>query len=118
MWPDRVSNPGPLTYESGVLPIALRGPAKMQEHKISSYVFKTFGGKFGFDLSYEYMKFCEYKKSTSFSDPRLLKSHWENCYQVSYRAPTGEETKICSNSPRRTFSIDGKITFNIFYRTN
>ena len=25
MWPDRVSNPGPLTYESGVLPIALRG---------------------------------------------------------------------------------------------
>ena len=23
MWPDRVSNPGPLTYESGVLPIAL-----------------------------------------------------------------------------------------------
>ena len=27
MMPDRVSNPGPLTYESGVLPIALRGPA-------------------------------------------------------------------------------------------
>ena len=27
MWPDRVSNPGPLTYESGTLPIALRGPA-------------------------------------------------------------------------------------------
>ena len=27
MWPDRVSNPGPPTYESGVLPIALRGPA-------------------------------------------------------------------------------------------
>ena len=24
---DRVSNPGPLTYESGALPIALRGPA-------------------------------------------------------------------------------------------
>ena len=29
MFPDRVSNPGPLTYESGALPIALRGPAKM-----------------------------------------------------------------------------------------
>ena len=28
MLPDRVSNPGPLTYESGVLPIALRGPAR------------------------------------------------------------------------------------------
>ena len=28
MLPDRVSNPGPLTYESGALPIALRGPAR------------------------------------------------------------------------------------------
>ena len=26
MLPDPVSNPGPLTYESGALPIALRGP--------------------------------------------------------------------------------------------
>ena len=32
---DRVSNPGPLTYESGALPIALRGPAplKKAEHR-------------------------------------------------------------------------------------
>ena len=29
MLPDRVSNPGPLTYESGALLIALRGPACM-----------------------------------------------------------------------------------------
>ena len=28
MLPDRVLNPGPLTYESGALPIALRGPAR------------------------------------------------------------------------------------------
>ena len=27
MLPDRVSNPGPLTYESGALPTALRGQA-------------------------------------------------------------------------------------------
>ena len=27
MLPDRVSNPRPLTYESGALPIAPRGPA-------------------------------------------------------------------------------------------
>ena len=27
MLPDRVSNPGPLAYESDALPIALRGPA-------------------------------------------------------------------------------------------
>ena len=30
MWPDRVSNPGPLTYESGALPIVLRGPFEVQ----------------------------------------------------------------------------------------
>ena len=29
MWPDRVSNPGPLTYESGALPTVLRGLAKV-----------------------------------------------------------------------------------------
>ena len=28
MLPDRVSNLGPLTYESGALPVVLRGPAK------------------------------------------------------------------------------------------
>ena len=31
MWPDRVSNPGPLTYESGALPTALRGPTTQVE---------------------------------------------------------------------------------------
>ena len=30
MLPDRVSNPGPLTYESGALLIALRGPAEQK----------------------------------------------------------------------------------------
>ena len=29
MWPERVSNPEPLTYESGALATALRGPADM-----------------------------------------------------------------------------------------
>ena len=31
MLPDRVSNPGPLTYESGALPIALRGQAAVND---------------------------------------------------------------------------------------
>ena len=42
MLPDRVSNPGPLTYKSGVLPIALRGPTclkgplkQQQQHKFN-----------------------------------------------------------------------------------
>ena len=33
MLPDRVSNPGSLTYESGALPIALRGPARQSTVK-------------------------------------------------------------------------------------
>ena len=33
MLPDRVSNPGPLTYESGALPIALRGPAQKKKRR-------------------------------------------------------------------------------------
>ena len=36
MLPDRVSNPGPLTYESGALPIALRGPAVELSEKHAS----------------------------------------------------------------------------------
>ena len=35
MLPDRISNPGPLTYESGALPIALRGPAETMWEKIT-----------------------------------------------------------------------------------
>ena len=38
MLPDRVSNPGLLTYESGALPIALRGPA------LYSYTASVFMG--------------------------------------------------------------------------
>ena len=34
MWPDRVSNPEPLTYESDALPTALHGPAALQYYYI------------------------------------------------------------------------------------
>ena len=34
MLPDWVSNPGPLTYESGALPIVLRGPADLEVLKV------------------------------------------------------------------------------------
>ena len=32
MWPSRVSNPGPLIYESGALPTALQGPASNKDN--------------------------------------------------------------------------------------
>ena len=38
MLPDRVSNPGPLTYESGALPIALRGPAISKTNNFYEYI--------------------------------------------------------------------------------
>ena len=40
MLPDRVLNPGPLTYESGALPIALRGPAWEQKKQIQFRMYK------------------------------------------------------------------------------
>ena len=43
MLPDRVSNPGPLTYEASALPIALRGPARL--NKFSFYSAKHWKGK-------------------------------------------------------------------------
>ena len=42
MLPDRVSNPGPLTYESGALPIALRGPAVRREAEFMVFILLFF----------------------------------------------------------------------------
>ena len=43
MLPDRVSNPGPLTYESGALPIALRGPANREIARFTGLVQNSSG---------------------------------------------------------------------------
>ena len=45
MLPDRVSNPGPLTYESGALPIVLRGPASKFINKQYNLYFLKLGTK-------------------------------------------------------------------------
>ena len=46
MLPDRVSNPGPLTYESGALPIALTGPTiRVDIEDNSKVIFLIFQGK-------------------------------------------------------------------------
>ena len=47
MLPDQVSNPGPLTYKSGALPIALRGPEVTRWANTCSskvYALKALGG--------------------------------------------------------------------------
>ena len=40
MLPDRVSNPEPLSYESGALPIALRSPANLLSNPATKTKFK------------------------------------------------------------------------------
>ena len=47
MWTDRVSNPGPLTYESGAILTALHGPA-VETVKPRSYLCNVLcvGGTF------------------------------------------------------------------------
>ena len=45
MLPDRVSNPGPLTYESGALPIAPCGPAKLYHRR--NYITRECNGSIG-----------------------------------------------------------------------
>ena len=42
MWSDRVTNPRPLTYKSGALPTALRGPAhNNNKYQNSSIIINT-----------------------------------------------------------------------------
>ena len=41
MWPDQVSNPGPLTYKSGALPTALPSPASNMKASYFGYLFST-----------------------------------------------------------------------------
>ena len=43
MLPGRVSNPRPLTYESGALPIALRGPATVFHKLLFTVTVKLTG---------------------------------------------------------------------------
>ena len=89
MLPDRVPNPEPLTYESGALPIALRGPAKFLEEicfyltRLRNDVFvivKT--NAFGIDgglLLVGLFHISSKKRLFSAETPPLL-SFWKDCY--------------------------------------
>ena len=64
MLPDRVSNPGPLTYESGALPIALRGPASVL------VMFVVFCGHM-----YSFASLIRWKPPPTFSDTAVTNHH-------------------------------------------
>ena len=60
MWPDRVSNPEPLTYESGALLTVQRGPAHLKQSQCgkftATYDTRPFSSQCGFGLGYELSK--------------------------------------------------------------
>ena len=56
MWPDRVSNPGPLTYESGALPTALRGPANNPRSSGDGYIYIKHMGVGVFEIQFNTKK--------------------------------------------------------------
>ena len=71
MWPDRVSNPGLLTYESGALPTALRGPAakgkRLPKHLSKcQYPVEVF-----YSTKKEVLRECIYLKASMFGTDRL-----------------------------------------------
>ena len=59
MWPDRLSNLGPLTYESGALPTALRDPALLKD--CLPYLFHGFRNKYFNKISLDNMLFFQNK---------------------------------------------------------
>ena len=79
MLPDRVSNTGPLTYESGALPIALRGPATSgyipKDIWVHLHIFvpyMTKGNNFCNSLYFSWMSTRKGKNLLSNSMPKWL----------------------------------------------
>ena len=64
MWPDRISKPGPLTYESGALPTALRGPAFSMRYPVTCKVY----------TGYHYIIEIEHGSSACMGDNPLAKA--------------------------------------------
>ena len=84
MLPDRVSNPGPLTYESGALPIALRGPltAKTKTACVPVSIISQGLFKQGIKINLEKLpleKVVEFQKSNV-----TLLSQWSTREEVVY----------------------------------
>ena len=77
MLPDRVSNPGPLTYESGALPIALRGPAPD----------RRYSGFFKDNFSYFSKKTCDPSLKPSRGDGSNEGSQYMFCLKKKENYP-------------------------------
>ena len=91
MLPDRVSNPEPLTYESGALPTALLGPA---EHAY----------KFVLHMSHSKIKF---KLTMHGHSPKLLSLSQKGSSFVNFRLPPWKKSSFHGRSTliRKTFLL-------------
>ena len=80
MLPDRVSNPGPLTYKSGALPIALRGPAGKAEEALDNIKNSTLTAwfKINSECSEQDLYHTIYFQNTSHGILPLVNGNQEN----------------------------------------
>ena len=101
MWPDRVSNTEPLTYESGALPTALRGPALYKENKIDSFLAAS--------TDFKHPRFGQTLPCMFFtSEIRKAFLDWPGCYLHTFRPSSDTQSPI-------TFAIPNKhCTLTIF----
>ena len=58
MWPDRVSNPGPLVFESEALPTALRG--MVSRNGIENLMLKQFKGMPNYFINSQVGETCSF----------------------------------------------------------
>ena len=74
MWPDQVSNPGPLTYKTGALPTVLCSPVSYQSSHFSIFA--------SFDSLYRGSIFVLYiSQSDLQTEETGLLSNWFYCFQ-------------------------------------
>ena len=85
MLPDRVSNPGPLTYESGALPIALRGPAfDIVKFPLNLLLEEYFLFIFDLDTLFNLLLFYSYNLRKNDKHLKLIVRSWHTWYDRSH----------------------------------
>ena len=78
MLPDRVSNPGPLTYKSGALSIAPRGPPYIERNQKSFYFsllasqYNIISGKAAGGIFIRAAAFTRIDTAIFFTDPGII----------------------------------------------
>ena len=83
MWPDWVSNPGPLTYKTGALPTALRSPASYQS-VISENLLPLISCTAAVSRYFKLTKVIYKQKKLSYFQTVFIVSKVQPCILVSF----------------------------------